>query len=205
MVLHIGSCGTRFARQGVGTGDRRYVEGIHLGTHSCPLCGNDAPKGHRYCTDCDTAGSYAVDSRAERRSAPPARRGSNVPLILLFFVLSAFGTVLAGIFAPAALSLPILGDVAAPAAATWGEVRVARVTSNIRAQASTSSRVIAQLTTGDSVRVEPVAGGWLKVYDAALVPRGDAKPLGFVFGSLLESTGDVQVARQAEDPEQAGS
>lgn len=181
------------------------MEDIHLGTHSCPLCGNDAPKGNRYCTDCDSAGSYSVDARAERRSAPPARRGSNLPLILLFFVISAFGTVMAGIFAPSALSLPILGDVAAPAVSGWGEVRVARVTSNIRAQANTSSRVVGQLTSGDSVRVEPVAGGWLRVYETTLVPRLEAKPLGFVFGTLLEPTDDVQVARQDERSVQAGT
>lgn len=110
-----------------------------------------------------------------------------MPLVLLFFVLSTFGTVMAGIFAPSALSLPLLGDVALPAANSWGEVRIARVTSNIRSQASTSSPVVGKLAVGDSVRVEPVAGGWFKVYETGPVPRIDAKPLGFVFGNLLES------------------
>lgn len=110
-----------------------------------------------------------------------------MPLVLLFFVLSTFGTVMAGIFAPAAFSLPLLGDVAMPATDSWGEVRIAKVTSNIRSQASTSSQVIGKLAVGDSVRVEPVSGGWFKVYDAAPTPRSDAKPLGFVFGNLLDS------------------
>lgn len=108
--------------------------------------------------------------------------------MLLFFVVSAFGTVLAGFLAPTALSsLPLLGDVSAPAVVSWGEVLVARTTSNIRAQASTSSEVVGQLTAGDSVRVEPVQGGWYRIYEASLIPRLEAKPLGFVYGNLLES------------------
>jgi hypothetical protein len=118
------------------------------------------------------------------------RRGSSVPLILLFFVVSAFGTVLAGFFAPSALSLPLLGEVAIPAADSWGEIRIVRTTSNIRAHANTSSEVIGKLAAGDTVRVEPVSDGWFRVYDARPVPRPDAKPLGFVFGSLLVSTED---------------
>lgn len=119
--------------------------------------------------------------------------------MLLFFVLSTFGTVMAGIFVPSALSLPLLGDVAIPGANAWGEIRVARVTSNIRAQATTTSKVMGRLAAGDSVRVEPVAGGWFKVYEARLVPRMEAKPLGFVHGGLLEPPGpsSTPVAAQA--------
>lgn len=116
-----------------------------------------------------------------------------MPLILLFFVLSAFGTVMMGIFAPNTLSL--LGEVPAMTTPSWGELRIAKVPSNIRAQATTSSRIVGKLTAGDSVRVEPVEHGWYRVYDAPLVPRTDAKPLGFVFGRLLE-TADVRVAQQ---------
>ena len=165
-------------------------EDIHLGTHSCPLCGNEAPKGHRYCSECDEAGSYAGGEQTgggERRSAP-VRRGSSLPLVLLFFVVSAFGTVLAGFLAPTALSsLPLLGDVAAPTTVSWGEVLVARTTANIRAQATTSSEVVGQLAPGDSVRVEPVQAGWYRIYEAPLMPRLEAKPLGFVYGNLLVS------------------
>lgn len=103
--------------------------------------------------------------------------------MLLFFVVSAFGTVMAGIFAPSAL--PLLGEVASPSSVEWGELRVAKVTSNIRAQANTSSKIVGTLSPGDSVRVEPVPGGWYEVYKVPLVRRSDAKPLGFVFGRLL--------------------
>lgn len=165
------------------------MEDTLLGTQSCPLCGNETPKGHRYCTDCDAAGSYATGEPSGRRSsAPPVRRGSNVPLVLLFFVVSAFGTVMAGFFAPSALSLPLLGEVTVPTADTWGEIRVVRTASNIRAQASTSSDVVGKLASGDTVRVEPAAGGWFRVYDTRPVPRPEAKPLGFVFGKLLIPT-----------------
>lgn len=170
-------------------------EDIHLGTHGCPLCGNEAPKGHRYCTDCDEAGSYATSesggSRGTRHSAPAARRGSNVPLILLFFVVSAFGTVLAGFFAPSVLSLPLLGEVTVPTVDSWGEIRIARATSNIRARATMSSEVIGKLTEGDTVRVEPAADGWFRIYESRPVRRPEAKPLGFVFGKLLISTEDL--------------
>lgn len=162
------------------------MEDTLLGTQRCPLCGNETPKGHRYCTDCDEAGSYAAsEPSGSRRSAPTVRRGSNVPLILLFFVVSAFGTVMAGFFAPSALSLPLLGEVAAPTVDSWGEIRIARTGSNIRAQASTSSDVVGKLASGDTVRVEPASDGWFRVYETGVVSRPEAKPLGFVFGNLL--------------------
>ncbi|MGD8494587.1 MAG: SH3 domain-containing protein [Gemmatimonadales bacterium] len=107
--------------------------------------------------------------------------------MLLFFVVSAFGTVMAGIFAPSAL--PLLGEVTAPANVEWGELRVAKVTSNIRAQANTSSQIVGTLAPGDSVRVEPAPGGWYEVYRVPLVRRSEAKPLGFVFGRLLVPAG----------------
>lgn len=167
------------------------MEDALLGTQSCPLCGNETPKGHRYCTDCDEAGSYASSEPSGRRSSAPAvRRGSNVPLVLLFFVVSAFGTVMAGFFAPSALSLPLLGEVTVPNADSWGEIRIARTGSNIRARANTSSDVVGKLATGDTVRVEPASDGWFRVYDRQPVPRPEAKPLGFVFGNLLVSTED---------------
>lgn len=119
-----------------------------------------------------------------------ARRSSNVPLVLLFFVVSAFGTVLAGFFAPSALSLPLLGEVTIPTTDSWGEIRIARTASNIRAQASTSSDVVGKLAVGDTVRVEPAADGWFRVYQTRPVPRPEAKPLGFVFGNLLVSSED---------------
>jgi len=166
------------------------MEDTLLGTQGCPLCGNETLRGHRYCTDCDEAGSYAAsEPSAKRRSAPAVRRGSNVPLVLLFFVVSAFGTVMAGFFAPSALSLPLLGEVAVPVVDSWGEVRVARTASNIRAQANTSSDVVGKLVSGDTVRVEPASDGWFRVYDTQPVPRPEAKPLGFVFGNLLVPAG----------------
>lgn len=190
--------GTAFALPGgVDQGDKN-VEDTKLGTQSCPLCGNETPKGHRYCRDCDAAGSYSTSgNEGERRSAPPARRGgSSVPLVLLFFVLSAFGTVMAGIFAPSAL--PLLGEVTSPGTVQWGELRVAKVTSNIRAQASTSSEIVGQLTAGDSVRVEAVSGGWFEVYEAPLVRRSEAKPLGYVFGRLLLPA-DAELVSEADN------
>lgn len=166
------------------------MEDTLLGTQSCPLCGNETPKGHRYCTDCDEAGSYATsEPSGSRRSAPTVRRGSNVPLILLFFVVSAFGTVMAGFFAPSALSLPLLGEVTVPTADSWGEIRIVRTGSNIRAQANTSSDVVGKLASGDTVRVEPASDGWFRVYETGPVSRPEAKPLGFVFGNLLVPTG----------------
>lgn len=92
---------------------------------------------------------------------------------------------MAGFFAPNALSLPLLGEVTIPMADSWGEIRIARTTSNIRAQANTSSDVVGKLAVGDTVRVEPVADGWFRVYETRPVPRPEAKPLGFVFGNLL--------------------
>ena len=105
---------------------------------------------------------------------------------------------MAGIFAPTALSLPLLGDVALPGTNSWGEIRIVRVPSNIRAQASTSSSIMGKLAPGDSVRVEPVAGGWFKVYETRLVPRLEAKPLGFVYGRLLEEPAPPAAGRATQ-------
>ncbi len=136
------------------------------------------------------------NSGRQKASTASTRGSSNVPLILFFFMLSTFGTVMAGFFAPNALSLPLLGDIAAPQQVAWGEIRFARVNSNIRARASTSSEITGQLAVGDSVRVEPAPGGWFKVYRTELVPRAKAEPLGFVFGRLLEPA-DVKVADES--------
>ena len=127
----------------------------------CPICGNETAKGNRYCADCDYDGSGSRARPAQRAQAQAApRRGGNVSLVLLFFVVSAFGTVLTGVFAPNALSLPLLNSRGAVSSADWGEVRTVRVASRIRAQASTASDIMRTLAPGDSVRVEPVASGW---------------------------------------------
>jgi len=129
-----------------------------------------------------------------------------VPLVLLFFVMSAFGTVLAGIFAPNVLSIPLMRSGTADVVTDWGEVRVARVMSRIRAQASTQSDVVGNLSTGDSVRVEPAPNGWFRVYASDLVPRLRAKPLGFIYGTLLVEPGATTVHEApAETPRAEGS
>lgn len=184
-------CGVRhgfrssFARRD--TADWPFVEDITLSNNACPICGNDTVKGNRYCTDCDYEGSGArVAAARSGRIKAPKRSGGSVPLVLLFFVVSAFGTVLTGMFAPNVLSIPLLRTDGAAYATEWGEVRVARIGSRIRAQASTRSDVVGTLSIGDSVRVEPVPNGWFRVYSADLVPRMRARPLGFVYGTLLE-------------------
>ena len=111
--------------------------------------------------------------------------------MLLFFVISTFGTVMMGMFAPGVLTGSLLdGPRAASEVMEWGELRTARVTSRIRAEPSTSSEIRGTLSTGDSVRVEPMPGGWFRVYDAGLKPRLKAKPLGYVYGTLLDPVPD---------------
>lgn len=167
--------------------DLLFVEDISLSNNACPICGNDTVKGNRYCADCDYEGSGArVVAARSGRGRAPKRSGGSVPLILLFFVVSAFGTVMTGMFAPNALSFSLLRTDGIEYAIDWGEVRVARIGSRIRAQASTTSDVVGTLAIGDSVRVEPVPNGWFRVYSADLVPRVRARPLGFVYGTLLE-------------------
>lgn len=197
----VGWCTARVSHSSIRARSANVTRGrdSHLSTRNCPLCGQDTPKGHRYCHDCDTDGSYTSSSSASssaRRSPPPARRGSNVPLILLFFVVSAFGTVTVGFFAPDALSIPLVGEKATEAR-EWGELRTVRVNSNIRSQATTSSKIMGKLAAGDSVRVEAVPNGWYRVYDSRLVPRIEAKPLGFVYGRLLDPA-SIQVADRGD-------
>jgi hypothetical protein len=166
------------------------VEDITLSNHACPICGNEAAKGNRYCTDCDYDGSGSQATRSRTGPAQaPKRSGGSVPLVLLFFVVSAFGTVLTGMFAPNVLSIPLMRPNAVVSTTEWGELRVARIGSRIRAQASTTSDVVGNLSIGDSVRVEPVPNGWFRVYSAELVSRAKAKPLGFVYGTLLNPAG----------------
>lgn len=164
---------------------RDFSEDTILATHKCPLCGNEAAAGNRYCRECDVAGEYTASRASERRTQAPAR-GGNVPLVLLFFVMSAFGTVMAGVFAPSALSIPLLtGSATQAATPEWGELHTARVTARIRVGASTGSKAVGKLAIGDTVRVEPIPGGWYRTFDASLVPRLKAEPLGFVYGTLL--------------------
>lgn len=166
-----------------------FVEDIALSNHACPICGKEAATGNRYCAECDYEGSNATttSSGTVPRRAPRRSTGS-VPLVLLLFVVSAFGTVLTGVFAPNALSIPLMRSTGIESTTEWGELRIARMGSRIRDQASTRSEVVGKLAIGDSVRVEPVSNGWFRVYSAALVPRATARPLGFVYGTLLDPT-----------------
>jgi len=167
--------------------DSLFVEDITLSNNACPICGNDTAKGNRYCADCDYEGSGArVAATRSGRGRAPKRTSGSVPLVLLFFVVSAFGTVLTGMFAPNALSISLFRSDGIEFVTEWGEMRVARIGSRIRAQASTGSEVVGTLAIGDSVRAEPVPNGWFRVYSADLVPRMRARPLGFVYGTLLE-------------------
>lgn len=167
--------------------DLRFVEDTTLSNHACPICGNEAAKGNRYCSECDYEGSGDKVARARTaRDRPPQKSGGNVPLVLLLFMVTAFGTVLTGVFAPNVLSFPLMQSGAADSTNEWGELRVVRMGSRIRAQASTSSDVVGSLNIGDIVRVEPVPNGWFRVYSAELVSRMKAKPLGFVYGTLLD-------------------
>ena len=152
----------------------------------CPICGNETEKGNRYCAECDYDGSGPSVTPVKRAPVQAAPRGGSLSLVLLFFVISAFGTVLTGVFAPNALSLPLLSSGAAVTEVEWGEVRTVRVASRIRAKASTGSEIMRPLAPGDSVRVEPVANGWYRAYPVRLVPRVKAKPLGFIYGTLLD-------------------
>ncbi len=115
-------------------------------------------------------------------------------MVLLFFVVSAFGTVLTGMFAPNVLSIQLLRPDAIESATEWGELRVARIGSRIRAQASTRSDIVGTLSIGDSVRVEPVSNGWFRVYSPDLVPRARARPLGFVYGTLLNPATSISMS-----------
>lgn len=158
-----------------------------MSNSTCPICGNETAKGNRYCADCDYDGSGSrvqPASRAKVQAAP--RGGSNLSLVLLFFVVSAFGTVLTGVFAPSALSFTLLNSGSVAESTDWGEVRTVRVASRIRAKASTGSEIMRTLAPGDSVRVEPVANGWYRAYSVKLVPRVKAQPLGFIYGTLLD-------------------
>lgn len=165
-----------------------------LSNHACPICGNDAKKGNRYCAECDYDGTGTKATRSRTGPAmAPKRSGGSVPLVLLFFVVSAFGTVLTGMFAPNVLSIQLLRPDAIESTTEWGELRVARIGSRIRAQASTRSDIVGTLSIGDSVRVEPVSNGWFRVYSADLVPRAAARPLGFVYGTLLNPATSVSL------------
>ena len=169
-----------------------------MSNHACPICGNEAVKGNRYCADCDydNSGTRAAGTRSAKARSP-RRSGGNVSLVLLFFVVSAFGTVLTGMFVPSALSFPSMRNDATETTTDWGELRAARIGSRIRAQASTTSQVVGTLAIGDLVRVEPVANGWLRVYKADLVPRMKARPLGFVYGTLLVDPDQLHIVRAA--------
>lgn len=157
-----------------------------MSNSACPICGNETAKGNRYCSDCDYDGSGSRARPTQRAKAQAVPRRGNLSLVLLFFVVSAFGTVLTGVFAPNALSFPLLNSSATVSTADWGEVRTVRVASRIRAKASTGSQILRTLAPGDSLRVEPVANGWFRAYSVRLVPRVKAKPLGFIYGTLLD-------------------
>ncbi len=124
------------------------------------------------------------------QSAPRGRRRGDLPLILLFFFVAAFGTVMLGMAAPEVL--PIFGELPGfDAPEPWGEVRFARTTSRIRAAATTASEIVGKLAPGDSVRVEPMSDGWFAVFLPELTSAEKAKQLGFVYGKLLEPRADT--------------
>lgn len=124
------------------------------------------------------------------QSAPRGRRRGDLPLILLFFFVAAFGTVMLGMAAPEVL--PIFGALPGfEEPELWGEVRYARTTSRIRSAASTASEIVGKLAPGDSVRVEPTSDGWFAVYQPELTSQEEATRIGFVYGKLLEQRGET--------------
>lgn len=169
------------------------MEDSSLAKTPCPLCGKDTLRGRRYCGDCDSAGvpSAAQRSAVGMQSAPRGRRRGDLPLILLFFFVAAFGTVMLGMAAPEVL--PMFGALPGfEEPEPWGEVRYARTTSRIRSAATTASEIVGKLAPGDSVRVEPTSDGWFAVYlpETGQAVQDEATPIGFVYGKLLELPAD---------------
>ena len=70
--------------------------------------------------------------------------------------------------------------------ADWGEVRWVHVTSRIRSQRSTDSKVVGRLQPGDSVRVDFAQAGWYAVFPAGAADRIEDTAIGYVYGKLLK-------------------
>lgn len=67
-----------------------------------------------------------------------------------------------------------------------GQLRWVHVTSRIRSDRTTESRIIGRLQPGDSVRVDHAEAGWYAVFPVSAAAESEPSAIGYVYAELLK-------------------
>lgn len=167
---------------------------------SCTICGQPAPRGHRYCEDCDVEARMASErARLTHSGAEVAdKAGGGMRLFVAAFIVTAIAATVVGTAGSGGALLSSLpsGDFlsrqseesAAPAPEPWGEVRYVHRLTHVRADRTTKSAILVKLTAGDSVRVEEPKDDWYAVFPPDAEDFHSGTVMGYVYAPLLKRT-----------------
>ncbi|HOO45857.1 MAG TPA: SH3 domain-containing protein [Deltaproteobacteria bacterium] len=87
----------------------------------------------------------------------------------------------------------------------WGLFRCADSRVNIRAERSTESAVVCQLSPGDIVKVDFLEGSWWAVFRQYETERNPDKALGYVYAPLLRPVSKNTMKVWGSQAEKTGS
>jgi hypothetical protein len=83
-----------------------------------------------------------------------------------------------------------------PVSTGWGEIMTVSSNVNIRADRTTTSKVVGKLVAGQSVRADFYRQGWYAVFPGREAVREEGRAIGYVFGPLLEPADHAMVSER---------
>ena len=70
----------------------------------------------------------------------------------------------------------------------WGKIKYVHSTANIRAERSTESRIVGQLTAGEKIKVHFLKDNWFAIFKVEETVRDEDWALGYIYAPLLKAT-----------------
>ena len=70
----------------------------------------------------------------------------------------------------------------------WGKIKYVHSTANIRAERSTKSRIVGQLTAGEKIKVHFLKDNWFAIFKVEETVRDEDWALGYIYAPLLKAT-----------------
>ena len=70
----------------------------------------------------------------------------------------------------------------------WGKIKYVHSTTNIRAERSTKSRIVGQLTAGEKIKVHFLKDNWFAIFKVEETVRDEDWALGYIYAPLLKAT-----------------
>ena len=70
----------------------------------------------------------------------------------------------------------------------WGKIKYVYSTTNIRAERSTESRIVGQLTAGEKIKVHFLKDNWFAIFKVEETVKDEDRALGYIYAPLLKPT-----------------